>query len=406
MGRLWICGWIMACGASAFATVNPWPTADSASTLNAPPAAVSPQGPVRIGVIQQSQPVQQNQQTNPALAALQQMLGGGRSEFAGGNNMGLNNNAGTGSSLELNGPGGTGLGGVQLQNVNACSEQPGKFNFKYGDYPSAGCDGSLKMHEDMSNFINNQMGRCVNQAAGMNAFNKGKIYHAGTLGDARHQTTGSLHNYGLAIDVKAIEIDGRVFRYSDKSPATQAFFTKLRQCWGEAAQRERAGCLPNRSSGMPHGSIGDENHDHHNHLHLSLPMCRSVAGNAYMALLELLMGTAHAAEIAVNESNYSRPPNKLSEVKVKIPSGEVTVSIVDTHGEPVGADHIISLSVKCANGKVPKEKFGKIEACDFIEARYNKKARVVEAVYKVSRMQNGRLSCDKTDIAQAAIRCD
>ncbi len=392
------------------AAVNPWPQDNAGMPAPLPSSTNTATTPQRILVQpvpnQVPQPSAQNPQQNPALQVLQQMMG--RSEFAGGGG-GYNTQSGTGSSLELGGSGGVGPAGVSLVNVNACSNQPGKFQFKFGEgeQHASGCDGQIKMHEDMATFMSNQFGRCVSQAAGgINSFNSGKVYHAGTMGNEAHQRTGSLHNYGLAIDINTIVVDGREYSYKKKDANTQAFFTKLRQCWGEAANRERAGCLPNRSSGMPHGTIGDEDHRHHNHIHLSLPMCRQYAGNAFMAwYVRLLIGTAHADE-KVDEAKLMPPPSNFTHQKIKIPNGEVTVTIEETGGEPIGADHQISLVVKCAAGKSSKEKFGKIEACDFVEAKFNKKAGVVEAIYKTSRMRNGKVACDRVDVAQAKIRCD
>lgn len=407
MTNFWTILLVITLTGPAHAAINPWPKDNVGMPAPVPTSTNTAINPQRIMVQplpNQAPAPAQNSQPNPAMQMLQQMMG--RSEFAGGGGGGYNTQSGTGSSLEMGGSGGVGPGGASLTNVNACSSQPGKFNFKFGHYPDAGCDGQIKMHEDMATFMSNQFGRCVNQAAGVNSFNSGKVYHAGTMGNEAHQRTGSLHNYGLAIDINTIVVDGREYSYKNKDGATQAFFTKLRQCWGEAANRERAGCLPNRSSGMPHGTIGDEDHRHHNHLHLSLPMCRQFAGNAFMAwYIQLVIGMAHAEE-KVDEAKLLPPPSKFTHKKVKIPGGEVTVTVEETGGEPVGADHQISLTVKCAAGKSSKEKFGKIEACDFIEAKFNKKAGVVEAVYKTSRMRNGKVVCDKVDVAQAKIRCE
>ncbi len=390
--------------------VTPWPTVGSQSApLNAAPAAAvptAPQQPVQLPVQQQQSPQGQssNSPGGAALQAIQGMMG--KSEFATGGDGGYNTERGTGSSLEIGGSGGVGPAGVSLLNVKACSNQTGKFQFKYGHGGEAGCDGEVKMHEDLASFINTQMGKCVNQAAGINQMTTGKIYHAGTMGDEAHQRTASLHNYGLAIDVNQIVVDGVKYTYKEKDSKTQAFFTKLRQCWSEAANRERAGCLPQRSGGKPHGSIGDEDHRHHNHLHLSLPMCRNVAGNAFMAwYVSLFIDLAHA-EDPINEKEYMPPPSKFTNHKLKFAGGEGVVTVENTGGEPIGADHLISISIKCANGKTPKGEFAKIEACAFLEARYNKKARAIEAVYKTSRMKNGKVACDKSNISQAPARCD
>ncbi len=364
-----------------------------------------------------SQPIPNSQSQQPSAQQIQQFLPmmqmmGDRIANGGGGGGSNTPPRGTSSSLDIRGSGGTGPGGVSLQNVNACSNQPGKFSFKFGHHPEAGCDGELKMHEDLATFISNNFGRCVSQAAGVNSFEKGKVHHAGTMGDAKHQRTKSLHNYGLAIDINTIEIDGRVFTYADRdeTPGAAQFFEKLRKCWGDAAQRERNGCLPERASGMPHGSIGHEDHNHQNHLHLSLPMCRDVAGGAYIAQFwEMLLSAAHAAEKLdkAEEEKLLPPPSKFERYKVKFPNGVAEVVVEDTGGEPIGADHIISLTAKCNNGKAAAPNpFGKIEACEFIEARYNKKARAVEAIYKSSRMTNGRVACDKVDTAQAKVKCD
>lgn len=392
--------------------VRPWPGQNPPSQTPSTTQKNQEQRPIQVYVPPQQEESSGNSGNNPmqqVLPLMQQMMGGGRSEFAGGGNSG-GINSGVSSSLDMGGYGGTGPGNVSLVNINGCSRQPGKFQFVMADYPAGGCDGSVKMHEDMANFMNNQMARCVVQAAGTNSFNFGKIYHAGTMGDEAHQRTMSLHNYGLAIDVKAIQIDNKVFVYDHKDPASQAFFSKLRQCWGDAAQRERNGCLPQRSSGMPQGSIGDEDSRHGHHLHLSLPMCREVAGGANIAWFwQMLWSVAHAEETKdapLDESKYLPPPSTFTRKTQKIPNGVVNLTIEDTHGEPLAADHIISLEYTCM--KEPKAKaLGKtIEACAFESFRYNSKSKGIEVYYRKAVMYNGRVSCRKREVTKIPVSCE
>lgn len=73
--------------------------------------------------------------------------------------------------------------------------------------------------------------------------------------------------------------------------------------------------------------------------------------------------------------------------------GLVTVKIVDTQGEPIGADQLISITLKCAGGKTKSIERG-LQTCAYDGIKYDEATRKIELSYRLSQMgNNGRLSC-------------
>lgn len=155
----------------------------------------------------------------------------------------------------------------------------------------AGCDRELEMNKGLVDFVNRNMENCVREGWNAhtasrpeladNPMGKVRFFHEGCMGDARHQTTPSWHNHGLAWDISAIEIGGTPLWFMKGENV--AFFSAFRQCWGEAVKSfdnscsTRTGKSRSRAS-KPAGTIGKEDKNHQNHLHLSLP-CKKLLKN-------------------------------------------------------------------------------------------------------------------------------
>lgn len=324
--------------------------------------------------------------------------GGARSgddRAAGSGDSGGAQTASAGSSNALDIKGGAGQkNGEAMATVNGCAAGAGKFQLIYGDAKatcSPGRDGALKMSETLSSFLDRNLNRCVSVAAGTTV-SGGKLFHAGVIGDARHKQTGSLHNAGLAIDVNAIEANGKTYVYADAS--AKGFFSKLRDCWGKAAQTERLGCLQNGAKGTPPGSVGDEDSDHTQHLHLSVPPCPADARSKglYLAWWTAWWSSAHAAE-----------PAKIRIERVALPGGRRAELVIrDQHGEPVDADHRFTVRVRCDAGVV-HEPARDLGGCEFVSFALIRGA--LELRYLTSEMSGGELICRKLVIKRIGAAC-
>jgi hypothetical protein len=315
--------------------------------------------------------------------------GGGGGSWWGGRGGGVSN------SLEYRQESaGTNKYGGEMVFVNGCAKDAGKFQLAYGN-PGAGCDERLKMSRTLADFLDRTLNRCVGEAVGATVTGGGKIYHAGVIGDARHQRTGSLHNLGLAIDIKAIEVGGQRFTIANKDARTRNFVAKLRQCWGNAADRERNGCLTDNGRGHPPGTIGEEDHNHQGHLHLSVPLCPQVAaakGIYRASFISLLLNQALAestSPLTAKAEPALGPEEKLERKEYSIKGGRVQVDIRDV-GEPVGAPLRLKVQSKC--GKLAAKVIAsEIEACSVGAVKDG------ELLYKTSQMTDGELRCEKQE---------
>lgn len=330
-----------------------------------------------------------------------------------------------GNGLDVSGPSGTSSSGSPNYFINGCSEQEGKFQLKMVSEKSdvkcsspescsqkpEGCDRQVEINEMLANMISNHFNRCVQEsihaATGrVEPIQKGKIFNVGIMGDARHRAGGSsLHNHGLAMDVRAIEVNGRTYVYENTDSQSRAFFDKFRKCWGAAVEKERAGCLTGRASGMPHGTIGREDDRHHHHLHLSLPYCTAEARAKGMniAWLRLIVPEAFAAPQLIKE-NFKQMTYKTSLIKAA--KGEVKVTVMDGHGEPVAADHTIKLEVACKKKLKIAAAAIEIDACGFTETKYDAKLDAITVRYMTSDLVSGRVSCRLSKSRTYKLPCD
>lgn len=187
-------------------------------------------------------------------------------------------------------------GGKSRVTVDGCSKQA-RFTAKFIADPEksplskATCH-EFFMHPKLVQFLNENFEACV-EVAGDRALGHGtlkadlqkggnELYHDGCIGNEahRHQKGGSWHNDGLAIDIVAIKVGSRLFKYEDTvNPKTEedrradSFFNHFRRCWSSKVEAYDDSCIA-RGPGKS-GSVGKEDKRHEHHLHISLP-CRSL----------------------------------------------------------------------------------------------------------------------------------
>lgn len=414
---------IMAASTFAFASgrpVEPWHWHNPPATAQPPATQAPPAAQLTPGVNPSLPPLKKGKSKSDGLG--QQLIKqaiehlSNRSEKIGGtdgnggeDSLDSSTSSGHATSLDVGKPAGTGQNGMPLVNINGCTQEKGRFQFTYGHGSETGCDRQLTMGEEFSEFLNSTLSRCANQAAGTSSFEVGKIWHASSMPSAEHlaRSPNSLHNFGAAIDLNAIQIDNRKFIFADakSDPATREFVDKFRKCWGHAAQNWRSGCLPNRSSGMPHGTIGHEDPNHQNHFHISLPFCPEVArslGGVNIASINIFLGSlAHANPKAKSDL----PPATVSHKTLNVYGGQAKLTVKNTHGEPIDAGYRLSLEVTCSKSKEKFTIMNEHEACSFEEFRLNKKNGMLEVVYRTSVFEGGRAVCRKTEVAKFKGRC-
>lgn len=220
-----------------------------------------------------------------------------------------------GNALEYKERGGRRRNG-NLVSVNGCSSSA-RFKTHYGN-PGSGrkgrgpaCDRNLTMNRHYVEFANKHLESCA-QTAADRAYGVGRIsaldgdnavYHHGCMGDSKHQHTGSWHNEGMAWDVTAIKLGGKVLKYSDarRDRKVGSFYQHFRKCWGERVAANGKSCRKSgKKKGIPAGTIGNEDKRHKHHLHLSLP-CKALSNGratfvAQYPFFELLFPSAVADE--------------------------------------------------------------------------------------------------------------
>jgi hypothetical protein len=436
MSKLVILSAMLFTSIAATAAVEPWPL------QNGPGGAPPPPTPAEIAATQAAQQAQmaayqdylQQQQQ-----AAQQAMSTGNNELAnsfgnmmpgGANGMGAQSvTTPNGNGLDVTGPSGTTTNGSPNYFVNGCSNQKGKFGFRYikdgeevvcsnPDQCSKkppGCDKKFEINEGLSNFMEKYLNACVQQAVEaatgkLQPIDSGKIYHAGVMGNDAHQAKGtSLHNKGLAIDVKGIEVNGRTYIYDENADSqSKKFFAKLRTCWGASVEKERPGCLVARRSGKPQGTIGEEDSRHHHHLHLSYPYCTAEARakGLNIAFLKLIIPMAQAEENQPPPYEQLGEPGTTTSKSMKVKNGSLTVTVFDGHGEPLGADHTITLSIRCEKKSKAKPAPIEFSACDYKETKYDQKNDLVIVKYMASDLVDGRVSCHLPKVRQFKSPCN
>lgn len=424
MNRNFVCAGIIVfvlSQSAAAVPVLPWPYMNPGGSAPHSPtdaelaAAKAQQEAAQMAAFQQQQAQQE---------AMQQNNGTGNNELA--NSMGNMMPGGAGGGMQPmsagngvsdGGSAGTGPNGMANRYVNGCTNEIGKFGFKFGKVQGGvgpeGCDAKLQMSDDLADFMAKHLNRCVIAGIGRTEeITTGKIFHAGTMGDAAHQRTGSLHNFGLALDLNAIYVKtssgtDRMYNYDNKRDTeAQGFFRRFRQCWSDAVKSEKGHCLRATST---IGTIGEEDSRHQHHMHLSVPFCANQKPpGAYMTMM-WLFSVANAAEAPKKEDKLEGPmppPSTFTKKTVKVKGGELKMTVEDTHGEPVSADHIITLEVVCEKKKAQVPAPIVIDSCDFTDMSYDKKKNEVTVKYRTSDLVSGKVSCRIANTKTYKLPCE
>lgn len=156
---------------------------------------------------------------------------------------------------------------------NECSD------YVTGNYSGYKCSTRRGISVILKDFMEDHFLTCTNEA--LKSFN-GKtatdlhVIHDGIQGDANHSPR-SLHAEARAIDVDSMIItygNGSSEKVTFKGSNHASFFKSFRSCWGSKVSKLN-GC-PIVSGGVGQtGSIGKEDRNHQNHVHISVPYCVS-----------------------------------------------------------------------------------------------------------------------------------
>ena len=156
---------------------------------------------------------------------------------------------------------------------NECSD------YVSGNYSGYNCSTRRGISVILKDFMEEHFLTCTNEA--LKSFN-GKtatdlhVIHDGIQGDANHSPR-SLHAEARAIDVDSMIItygNGSSEKVTFKGSSHASFFKSFRSCWGNKVNKHN-GC-PIVSGGVGQtGSIGKEDRNHQNHVHMSVPYCVS-----------------------------------------------------------------------------------------------------------------------------------
>ncbi len=279
------------------------------------------------------------------------------------------------------------------------------------------CDRNLTMNRHYADFVNKNLEACAVRAAD-NAFGAGEVsptnganavYHHGCMGDANHQHTGSWHNEGMAWDVTALQIGGRVIKYSDalKDRKTASFYEHFRKCWGERVAANGRTCRQAGKKGRPAGTIGNEDRRHRSHLHLSLP-CRALSNGratftAGYPFFELLFPSAHADEME-NEPELMEAESQFFTSQLRMAQGLIEVEVEDAGGEPINEDTMISLTLACNRADDIVSLESGLPSCAFDGLKPVGNGQVVLS-YRTAKMVDGAVSCSVPQTKQYQVSC-
>ncbi len=152
-----------------------------------------------------------------------------------------------------------------------------------GNYSGYNCSEKRAISVILKKFIGENIYSCINKglaAQGGGSIQELHIVHNGITGDANHSPR-SLHAENRAIDIKAFDMklhSGAVKKFTYAGTTNRAFYTAFRKCWG-AVIKTKNGCPYYQGNNVMYtGSIGWEDANHRQHMHLSVPHC---VGGAY-----------------------------------------------------------------------------------------------------------------------------
>lgn len=146
-----------------------------------------------------------------------------------------------------------------------------------GNYTGYNCSNKRGISVILKTYMENHFLVCTNEALknynGKSAIDL-HVTHDGIQGDANHSPK-SLHAEARAIDVDSLVITysgGVSERLKFKGSTHQSFFNSFRTCWGRKVNSINGCPLINGNPSLT-GSIGKEDGNHQNHLHVSVPYC-------------------------------------------------------------------------------------------------------------------------------------
>lgn len=191
---------------------------------------------------------------------------------------------GSGLSVETDGSGNPvsagAIKGEPQVNWNECDGAGGVT----AGYQGGRCASRRRMSQPFLEHFNNSFKPCVAQGSQAQGESKeiASIYidHNGVAGDESHSNR-SYHSVNRAIDISEIIVtytDGskKTFDASNAGSSESQFFSAFRSCWSNSViEQGRPSSCP---GSVPKGSIGHEDHDHKNHMHISLPFCPQKSG--------------------------------------------------------------------------------------------------------------------------------
>lgn len=141
-----------------------------------------------------------------------------------------------------------------------------------------------KVSKEFIEFFDVNFNACVQKAYSAQIggsdldFSNLSFMHKGITGDSRHSNR-SLHSVNRAIDFAQVKFtaNGRVVEYNARNQRRspdKEFFDNFRACWSDKINEHKRNC----PGGNMKGSIGAEDSDHTQHVHLSLPYCPGRSG--------------------------------------------------------------------------------------------------------------------------------
>lgn len=148
-----------------------------------------------------------------------------------------------------------------------------------GSYLDFACTKRRQISVILKTYMADHIYNCVDESlaasgkAGLSA-EEIHITHVGITGDRNHSPR-SLHAENRAIDIKDLRLklsDGSLQQYTYSKLGNRPFYTALRKCWGRTVSTLNK-CPLYRGDVMLTASIGWENRNHGQHMHLSLPYC-------------------------------------------------------------------------------------------------------------------------------------
>ena len=146
-----------------------------------------------------------------------------------------------------------------------------------GNYTSARCTNSRGISVILDGYLQDEFLRCANE--GLSAIGSARAFdmhitHVGIQGDANHSPR-SLHAEARAVDVKSFTMffsNGSSRDFAFRGSSNVNFFNAFRSCWGKVMSSDN-GCPLISGQTKLTGSIGKEDRNHQNHMHVSVPHC-------------------------------------------------------------------------------------------------------------------------------------